>query len=233
MTRVLAVTAVPAERDAALAALESRPDGRLLSYELHRAVAGPVELTCVAAGVGPGAAAACAATVLALDGGFDAVVSTGVAGGFAGRAEPATLVLADRVVLADLGADSPSGFLPLDELGLGGSTVHLPAATVARAAAGLAAVAPLAVGPILTVSTATGTQQRADLLAARHDPVAEAMEGGGVLAAATAHGLPFLELRSVSNTVGPRDRSTWVLPDALALLGKAVATLLQVLSDDR
>jgi futalosine hydrolase len=230
VARVLAVTAVPAERDAALAALDSRPDRQLLSYELHRAVTGDVELTCVAAGVGPAAAAACAASVLALDGGYDTVVSTGVAGGFAGRAEPATLVLADRVVLADLGADSPSGFLPLDELGLGGTTVHLPGATVERAAAGLAAVAPVAVGPVLTVSTATGTDERAGLLAARHDPVAEAMEGGGVLAAATAHGLPFLELRAVSNTVGRRDRSAWVLPEALALLGKAVATLLPVIA---
>lgn len=230
MPRILAITAVPAERDAALAALPSRPDGQLLCYELYRAETNAGELTCVAAGVGPGAAAACAASVLALDGGYDVVVSTGVAGGFAGRAEPGTLVLADRVVLADLGADSPAGFLPLDELGLGGSTVYLPAAMVGRAAGHLVGVAPVAVGPILTVSTATGTDERAALLAARHDPVAEAMEGGGVLAAATAHALPFLELRAVSNTIGRRDRSAWVLPQALSVLGKAVATLLPVIT---
>ena len=42
------------------------------------------------------------------------------------------------------------------------------------------------------------------------------MEGFGVAEAAAAHGVPVLELRAVSNPVGPRDRAAWRIGDALA-----------------
>ena len=50
------------------------------------------------------------------------VVSAGIGGGFAGRAGPGAIVLGTRSVAADLGAESPDGFLPLDELGFGPSS---------------------------------------------------------------------------------------------------------------
>ena len=174
----------------------------------------------LAGGVGPARAAAAAGTALAVQP-FDLVVSAGVGGGFAGRAGPGDLVLADRVVHADLGAGSPDGFLPVDRLGFGSALTVLDAGLVARAAAATGAV----VGPVVTVSTVTGTAARAAELAAAHRPAAEGMEGAGVLAAAAAHGVPFLELRAISNPVGPRDRAGWDLPGALARLGPAVRAL--------
>ena len=215
MVRILVVVAVPAEVDAVLAGCPAR-----------RAPIGPYEavvaggLTAVAGGVGPARAAAATGTVLALER-FDLVLSAGVGGGFAGRAGLGDLVLADRVVHADLGAGSPGGFLPVDRLGLGEAGAVLDAGLVARAAGWTGAL----VGPIITVSTVTGTTERAAELAAAHDAAAEAMEGAGVLAAAQAHGVPFLELRAISNPVGRRDRTGWDLPGALARLGPAVQAL--------
>ena len=58
------------------------------------------------------------------------------------------------------------------------------------------------------------------------DVVAEGMEGAGVAAAATATGIPFAEVRAISNAVGPRDRDAWRIADALAALGTAVAAVL-------
>ncbi|MEU8351332.1 futalosine hydrolase, partial [Streptomyces sp. NPDC048845] len=63
-------------------------------------------------------------------------------------------------------------------------------------------------------------------LAERHPgAAAEAMEGFGVAEAAAAHGVPVLEIRAVSNPVGPRDRAAWRIPDALAALTAAFAAL--------
>ena len=60
---------------------------------------------------------------------------------------------------------------------------------------------------------------RADALRARHPGVlAEAMEGFGVAEAAALYGLPVLEVRAVSNPVGPRDRDAWRIGAALAAL---------------
>ena len=55
--------------------------------------------------------------------------------------------------------------------------------------------------------------------------IAEAMEGYGAARAATDAGLPFAELRTISNTIGPRDRDAWRIPDALAALTKAARAL--------
>ncbi|MEP7179809.1 MAG: hypothetical protein ABI775_12015, partial [Pseudonocardiales bacterium] len=57
------------------------------------------------------------------------------------------------------------------------------------------------------------------------DAVAEAMEGAGAAAAATLHGVPFAEVRAISNPVGPRDRDAWRIPEALSALGRGVAAI--------
>lgn len=164
--------------------------------------------------MGPGAAAA--ATAWHLRGSaFDGVLSAGVAGGI-GLPVAAT-VLCRQSIAADLGADSPEGFLPLAELGFGQSTVDCSLSLTLPGAV---------VGDVLTVSTVTGTAARATELARRYPgAVAEAMEGYGVGCAAQLAGLPFGELRTISNPVGPRDRSAWRLPEALAALERACAQL--------
>ena len=45
-------------------------------------------------------------------------------------------------------------------------------------------------------------------------------------AVAAAHaGVPFIELRTISNPIGPRDRKSWRLPEALHALTAAAAAL--------
>lgn len=188
---------------------------------------GPIDV--VAVGVGPAAAAAGTATALttaALAGRpYTLAVSAGIGGGF--TAPPGALLVADAITVADLGAETPEGFLPVTELGFG-TVTHRPPASLVRELA--AATSATAVGTVLTVSTVTGTAERAALLARRHPgAVAEAMEGFGVAEAAAAHGVPVAEIRAVSNAVGPRDRAAWRIGDALAALteafGKAAPTL--------
>jgi futalosine hydrolase len=187
--------------------------------------AAPIDV--LAAGVGPAAAAAGVARAVALAEArgrpYRVVVCAGIAGGFAGRAAIGATVLSTASVAAGLGAESPDGFVSLDELGLGTATVTADAGLLAA----LRPVLPLAVlGVVLTVSTATGTAATAAQHAAMHpDAVAEAMEGYGVAVAATAAGLPFVELRTISNEIGPRDRAAWRIGEALAALTAAAQVL--------
>ncbi|HYY04685.1 MAG TPA: hypothetical protein VE736_12430 [Gaiellaceae bacterium] len=58
----------------------------------------------------------------------------------------------------------------------------------------------------------------------------EAMEGFGVLRAAALAGVPAVELRAVSNTVGEPDRARWRFEDALAALREAVPRALDALA---
>jgi futalosine hydrolase len=209
--RILVVTSVEPERQAILRALATDP-------EATDAVV--VEV----GGVGAAAVAATAARVLAT-GRFDAALSAGIAGGFG--VPVGGTAIATASIAADLGAASPDGFLSLERLGFGTGQVDADPAVLTRMRSALpGAVA----GPVLTVSTVTGTAEGAQELRSRHpDAVAEAMEGFGVATAAQQAGLPFGELRTISNIVGPRDRSAWRIGDALDGLSEAF-TLLAKLS---
>ncbi|MEV1070484.1 futalosine hydrolase [Micromonospora parva] len=215
MTGLLVVTAVPAEADAVRAGLTDST------------------VTVAPIGVGPAIAGAATARLLALAEAagrpYRAVVSAGVAGGFTGRAEVGDTVLGTASIAADLGAESPDGFIPVDELGMppallgAGSRVPADPGLLAT----LRAALPTATtGPVLTVSTVTGTSAGTDELRRRHpEAVAEAMEGYGVAVAAAQAGLPFAELRTISNPIGPRDRDAWRLREALAALTAAAPAL--------
>jgi len=213
MMRVLIMTAVEVERDAVLRGLGD--DSRFI-----------VEL----AGVGIVEAAISAAAALAAAD-YDLVVSAGIAGGFAGQAEIGSVVVASEIIAADLGVQTLGGFSSLDELGFGTTRVKVAADVAARLTAALQAAGLAAhAGPVLTVATATGTAATAAELAARvPGAAAEAMEGFGIASAARRRGVPVLEIRTISNAVGPRDRDAWRIGDALKALQTASSVLAEVL----
>jgi futalosine hydrolase len=218
-SKILIMTAVDAEQQAVLRGLDG--------YE-----GADVQL----AGVGPASAAASTATALAravqtADGPYSLVLSAGIGGGFAEVAGVGSLVVASEIIAADLGAETPDGFAGVDELGFGSPRIAVADELAARWAAALReAGLPVHHGPILTLSTVTGTAETAQRLAKRYPGAgAEAMEGFGVAEAARQFGVPVLELRAVSNAVGPRQRELWKIGDALQALEQACAKLPEVL----
>jgi futalosine hydrolase len=214
--RVLIAVSVDAERDAVLRGLGE---------------AGSGVFDVFAAGVGTASVAASTARKLATSE-YDLVVNAGICGGFAGQAEIGSLVVASEIVAADLGAESAEGFIGLDELGFGSARAEVDAGLASRAAEAFAAAGlPVVLAPILTVTTVTGTAASAAELASRVPGAAgEGMEGFGVAAAAKEFGLPVLEIRAVSNAVGPRDKSAWRIKEALQSLEAASKVLTEVFS---
>lgn len=207
MTKILIVTAVEAERDALLHGLSPAQQGRV---------------DVVAGGVGAVAAGIATASILTASiaaGHYRLAVSAGIGGAFPGVARTGELLLAGRIIAADLGAQTLEGFASINELGFG-----QPVACAARPLAGVSGIT----GDMLTVNTATGTAERAGELLARHPAaVGEAMEGYGVALAGQRFGVPVAEIRAVSNPIGPRDRSAWQIPQALAALSAMVGALVE------
>ncbi|MDT4923144.1 MAG: futalosine hydrolase [Pseudonocardiales bacterium] len=197
--RFLIVTAVAAECEAIAAAL---PPG--------------CRVELVVGGVGPAAAAAATSASL---GGVDLVLSAGIGGGFF-PLRPGDVAVASSIVFADLGAETADGFVPVSELGFGGERYDV----APKLAVELAERTGGHLGTVLTVATVTGTAATAGALFGRFpDAVAEGMEGAGIAAAAQLRGVAFGEIRAISNSVGPRDRDAWLIPEALAALGRAIA----------
>jgi futalosine hydrolase len=213
--RILIVTAVDAEKEAVV-----------------RGCRGDSRFDVLAAGVGPAAAAVSTAAHFAKsEHRYGVVISAGIGGGFSGQAEVGELVVASEIIAADLGAQTPEGFVSLDKLGFGFTRICADDNLSAQIAVALrAAGLTVHIGPVLTLSTVTGSAATAAELAARvPGAAAEGMEGFGVASAAQSFGLPVLEIRAISNKVGPRDRDAWRIGDALRALESASSVLMEVM----
>lgn len=165
-----------------------------------------------------------------------AVLSVGVAGALPGSGlEVGQIVAATTSVYADEGLETDAGFRTLDEMGFppgpfsGGAVPADPAllewlGTVADVRGGVA-----------TVSTCSGSDARAAAVRERTGAVAEAMEGAAIGHAllrrfsGAGRGVPFAELRVISNRTGRREAQGWNLELALERLGEAVGRLASTL----
>jgi futalosine hydrolase len=138
------------------------------------------------------------------------------------------VALATTEVYADLGTDSPEGFLTLKEMGL-------PLAQVGRKKLyneipldkGLLKITRQVLkgakmGRFATVSLATGNIGWARELERRFRVICENMEGAAAAHAALLAGVPALELRAISNIVEDRDLSKWDKELAVRNVAEAV-----------
>lgn len=81
------------------------------------------------------------------------------------------------------------------------------------------------VGGSITVAGVSGTPDIAGGLAAKYAALSENMEGFPLALAAREAGVPFAEIRAVSNIVGDRHASAWNIPASLAALSRATALI--------
>ena len=81
-------------------------------------------------------------------------------------------------------------------------------------------------GPSVTVAGVSGTPGRAAFMAAVGNGFTENMEGFSLALGAASAGIPFAELRAVSNPAGLRPPRGWDMPLALAALGRGLRDLL-------
>ncbi|MDQ4130882.1 MAG: futalosine hydrolase [Actinomycetota bacterium] len=156
-----------------------------------------------------------------------AVLQFGVAGAFPDGPPVGGVALATEDVYADLGVATEEGWLPAEALGIpllerAGVRFYdaFPCASEATAAA--AATLDAVSGRFVTVETVTGSAARAQELVRRHRPIAESMEGAAAAHACALDEVPFVQLRAMSNPVGPRDRAGWRLDEAVRTAAEAV-----------
>lgn len=88
---------------------------------------------------------------------------------------------------------------------------------------------PFAWGAFLTVSTVTGTDDRARQLRRRYGAVCENMEGASVGHVAYLYGIPFGEIRGISNLVGRRNRRYWRVREASISVQEAIISVIDAL----
>lgn len=144
------------------------------------------------------------------------VVSFGIGGAYPGSSlAQGDVLFATEEVYADAGVLMPGGLRGLEATGLAlltrGRKKYYNQFSLDRALLRDAAkrLGPIKKGVFLTVSAVTATRERALGLRRRWRGDCENMEGAAVAHVCTRYGVPAMELRGISNAVGPRDIGKW------------------------
>lgn len=166
------------------------------------------------------------------------VIQTGIAGAYVPAGIPVgSVVLATEEMYGDIGVITPAGWLPADAIGipLVDARDGQPArfnqfpcdpALVSRAAA-IAGSSIARTGRFLTLAQVTGIRSAGDQLHRRFNALCESMEGAAAAQVCAIYGIPFLEVRGISNLVEDRNRDSWRITDAADAAQRVVQLLLE------
>ena len=186
------------------------------------------ELDILVSGVSMVAAAAWTSRELARER-YELALNLGVCGSFNRALVPGMVVHVVSDCMAELGAEDGSAFLTIQQLRLLGEN-EFPferGRLVNAAPPPLRALAGLRTAHGITVNTVHGSEPSIARVTERFNPDVETMEGAGFMYAALIHGVPFAQIRAVSNVVERRNRGAWQLDLAIRELGETAWRLLQ------
>jgi futalosine hydrolase len=74
----------------------------------------------------------------------------------------------------------------------------------------------------VTINTVTTGKERIQQLIRKYDPVTESMEGAALHYTCREAGIPFLQIRSVSNYIGERNKANWKIREAVDSLNQVL-----------
>jgi futalosine hydrolase len=155
------------------------------------------------------------------------VIQAGIAGSYNPSLQAGEVVTVVQDAIGDLGAEAEGQFMPLGKMGFedGVSPLFRDGWLVNK---DLEKVQPpyKAVKGI-TVNRITDSQQIKDQMLAAWQPDIETMEGAALHHVCLQMQLPFLQLRSISNEVGERDKSRWKTQEAITNLNEALTNLVR------
>ena len=165
----------------------------------------------------------------------DLIIQAGIAGCFADRVNTGKVVVIGEEVLGDLGVWEDQRWKSLFDLKLAEKdTPPFSNGRLVNPYKKLIALTGLETVSGMTVNEITTARARIDWY--QHPPelpgkqvVIESMEGGGLHYVCLREKIPYLQLRSVSNEIGVRDKTKWDIKGAIGNLNEQLITLLKKL----
>src|SRR5262245_4292086 len=186
------------------------------------------EIAILTTGVGMVATAAWCSQMLVQDG-YELALNFGVCGTLDRAIEPAQVVHVTSDRIAELGAENDENFLTVQDLKLLGDD-EFPftrGRLVNPAPPNSASLAGLVTVDGITVNTVHGNDLSIAAVMSRFHPQVESMEGAAFMYTCMIHGVPFAQVRAVSNLVEKRNREAWKLNAAISNLTKVGLKILE------
>jgi futalosine hydrolase len=212
------ISAVAFEGDLFAAESEKAEKEKTAAFVFYVSEKGKNTFVYAAAGIGK-VNAAHAAAIMIRDYFPSVIVSFGIGGAYPSSGlKVGDLAVAKTEIYADEGVLLKDGFHTLEAIGIptvraGGRRYFndFPAdrALTRKALHAAGRVSHSSAGRFATVSICTGTRKRALEIEKRFDVICENMEGAAVAQICRLYGVPFVEIRGISNIVEDRDTGKW------------------------
>ncbi|MEJ7625298.1 MAG: futalosine hydrolase [Ferruginibacter sp.] len=158
---------------------------------------------------------------------YDLVIQAGIAGSFLHEMKLGEVVIVSADTFSDLGIKTKNGFSDIFNEGLADKNewpykngwlvneseifINLPYEKVRG----------------VTVNTVTDQKLVISEMTLQFKPVIESMEGAALHYVCLQENVPFIQLRSISNYVGERDKSKWKMQEAIKNLNKELEIIIE------
>lgn len=154
---------------------------------------------------------------------FSLVINAGIAGSFDKKLNIGEVVVVQKEILSEFGAEDGKKFIKASEIGLGNEIILPKKLYVPSFFSHLKKV------NAITVNTVHGYTMSINRVIHLFEPQIETMEGAAFYYACNQNKWPSLELRSISNYVEKRNTSQWNIPLAIKNLNELIIQYIHTL----
>ena len=160
----------------------------------------------------------------------DLIIQAGIAGTFNNKTPLATTVVIKEETIADLGVEEDGKWKDIFDLKLEKTNYHpfekkkLPNQWIKKFN-----LLKLPEVNAITINEISTNNKRIEQFKKKYNPVIESMEGAALHFVCREMNVPFIQIRSISNYVGERDKNKWQLKESIENLNKTLLLLIDKL----
>ncbi len=163
---------------------------------------------------------------------YDIVIQAGIAGCFNPQIPSASSVLVYRDVFADLGIEEDSTYFTLGEKGLIDTDAFPYSNGWLVNDSPILEQIDLPKVTSITVNKISDSKLQQEQFIQKFVPDIESMEGAALHYICLQEQVPFLQLRSISNTIGERDKTKWNMNPAIENLNMNLESIIHFLKQN-
>ncbi len=159
------------------------------------------------------------------------IIQAGIGGCFTGK-KPGETVVIGKEIPADLGVYEHNRFKSIFDLQLANpDAAPYSNASLPNPYESLLSLTSLEAVTAITVNEISTDKERIAWYQQNLAPVVESMEGAALHYVCLQEKVPFLQLRTVSNDIGERDKTKWDIKKAILNLNEELISLMNKLAD--
>ncbi|MBS1755113.1 MAG: futalosine hydrolase [Bacteroidetes bacterium] len=161
---------------------------------------------------------------------YDLIIQAGIAGTFNNVAKPGEVVFVKQDTFGDIGMEEKENFVSIFESGLADKNEFPFNAGWLMNTQGIKMQLNMQAVKAITVNKVSDSELQKQQFINQFNADIESMEGAALHYVCLQENMPFIQLRSISNIVGERNRDKWIMKEAIENLNIQLQQLIKNLN---